>query len=187
MNTQEFLATRLELPDGGRWHELHDGMPTLMEPPDDCHGNAVLNLSRALADWFEAQPEREIGYACHQVGLHVKSEPDTVLFPAMSFFDSGRQFEQSDNEVATAVPTLVVDVASANDRRSDMRRRTLAYAELGVPTIWVPDPFKKEVKVIHRSGTTLSLGDWQTLEGGSALPQFGIKVGEIFKQPDWWK
>lgn len=187
MTAEQFVHVRSELPDGGRWHELHEGRAVLMEAPDDAHGTTVLNLSRALAEWFTAATEQEIGYGCHQIALHVATDPDTLYCPAMSYFCTGRQFGQADNAIATTVPRLVVDVASANDRRTEMRTRTLAYAKLGVQTIWVPDTMKKEVLVINTNAETLALGPWQNLDGGSALPGFQIKVEDIFKQPDWWK
>ena len=67
-----------------------------------------------------------------------------------------------------------------------MRLRTLAYLKMGVETIWIPDPFKREVQVVRKSQTTVSLGDWQILEGGQALPGFSLAVKTIFAQPSWW-
>lgn len=187
MTAEQFVECRNDLPDGGRWHELHEGRPVLMDAPDDAHGNAVLNLSKALAEWFQNREEKKTGYAVHQIGLKVESDPDSVFCPAISVFDSGQQFEQSDNPIATARPSLVIEVASANDRRSEMRTRTLAYAVLGVKTIWIPDPSKKEIQVISKDEHTLALASWQTLEGGTALPGFAIKVENVFAQPEWWK
>ncbi len=186
MTAEEFGRRKHELPDAGRWHELHEGQPVLMQAPDDSHGNAVLNLSRAMAEWFKDRAEQSVGYACHEIGLKVASEPDTVLCPAISFFDTGSQFEEADKQIAEQVPRLVVDIASANDRRQEMRRRTLHYMALGVQTIWVPDPMKKEVQVIGRGNHTLSLGAWQLLDGSDTLVGFQIKVSDIFIQPAWW-
>ena len=182
----QFVDAKLNLPEGGRWHELHAGTPVLMEAPDDLHGCIVLNLSRALADWFRDRTEQSVGYACHEVGLHVESSPDTVYVPAISYFDSGKQFEQTDRVVADQVPRLVVEVASANDRRRDLRQRSLSYLEHGIDTIWIPDPSKKEVQVIRRNKHTLALGQRQSLDGDSILPDFQMSVQDVFAQPEWW-
>lgn len=120
------------------------------------------------------------------MGLKVSREPDTVYCPAISFFDVGRQFEESDKAVADLVPGLVVEVASANDRRRDIRPRTLAYMKVGVRTIWIVDPGKKEIQVISRGQHTLALAGYQTLEGHNVLPGFQMKVSEVFVQPEWW-
>jgi len=187
MTAEEFAKSKPELPEAGRWHELHEGRPVVMQPPDDSHGTAVFNLTRALAEWFQSRQEQKIGYACHEIGLHVSRDPDTVYCPAICFFSTGQQFSQTDNAVASEVPALVVDVASANDRRSEMRRRTLGYLALGVETVWVPDPSKKEIQVIDQNQQTVALGQWQTLEGSTVLPSFSIAVKQVFAQPKWWR
>jgi Uma2 family endonuclease len=186
LSARDFAELKYSLPEAGRWHELHDGQTVVLSAPDDVHGTIVLNLSRALAEWFKNQPPPTRGYACHDLGLHVQSEPDTVYVPAMSIFREGKPFGQSDNIIATEIPRIVIDVASSNDRRCDMRLRTTAYMKLGVECIWVPDPFKKEVQIIRRSGHTSSLGKWQTLDVGDLLPGFTMSVESVFVQPKWW-
>lgn len=186
LSAQDFAELKYSLPEGGRWHELHDGQTVVLSAPDDIHGTIVFNLSRALAEWFSKQPQQTRGYACHELGLHVHSEPDTVYVPAMSIFREGKPFGQFDNVIATEIPRIVIDVASSNDRRSDMRLRTTAYLKLGVECVWVPDPFKKEVQIIRRASHTLSLGKRQTLEVGELLPGFTIPVENVFMQPKWW-
>jgi Uma2 family endonuclease len=186
MTAKEFAERKHELPEGGRWHELHEGLPILMESPDDSHGNAVLNLSRALAEWF-AGAKKKVGYACHEIGLHVSREPCTVHCPAISYFDTGEQFGETDKEIASLVPKLVIDIASSNDRRREMRRRSLAYAKLGVATIWIPDTTKQEVQVISKGAHTLALAAWQSLDGQDTLQGFSITVKDVFAQPKWWR
>ncbi len=182
----EFASQKQDLPESGRWHELHDGQPVLLSAPDDTHGTIVLNLTRALAVWFQTQPVASRGYACPGIGLHVKSQPDTVYVPAISVFCDARPFSQFDQAVASEIPKMVIDVASSNDRRTDMRLRTTSYLKLGVEMIWIPDPFKKEIQVIRRSAHTLALGKWQALDGGPILPGFRMEVEQIFAQPKWW-
>ena len=186
MTAGEFAARRNELPEAGRWHELHAGEPVSFQPPDDCHGTIVMNLSRELARWLQASRPDVTAYAVHEVGLQVSSGPDTVYVPAISLFDTGPMFSQTDQVIASQVPRLVVEVASSNERRRDMRQRTLAYRKLGVEIIWVPDPFKQEIQVLHRCRDTVALGVRQTLEGGTTLPGFCIDVAQVFAQPTWW-
>lgn len=185
MTADDFVQRRHEFPDGGRWHELHEGRPVLLEAPDDAHGTAVLNIAKALARWFQNNVEQQVGYACADLGIRVSSH--TVYFPALSFFDKGRQFEESDNLVAENCPRLIIDVASSVDRRREMRRRTLAYQDLGVETVWVPDPMKKEVLILSQSDDTLCLGERQAIQGGEVLPDFELPVPDVFAQPEWWK
>ena len=187
MTASEFSETKHAMPEGGRWHELHSGRPVLLESPNDEHGAVVLNLSRALAEWFSEQHAGFSGYAAHDVGLLVETEPDTILMPPISYFDEGDRFAQSDLIIATQVPRLVVDIASSNDRRQHMRQRTLLFLKHGVEYIWIPDPFKREVQILKRGTPTLALGENQTLTGGSVLPGFELGVSDLFAQPSWWK
>ena len=185
LSAQNFAELKYSLPEAGRWHELHDGQTVLLSAPDEAHGTIVFNLSCALAEWFKGQPQQSRGYACHDLGLHVHSEPDTVYFPAISIFREGKPFGQFDNVIATEVPRIVIDVASSNDRRRDMRLRTTAYLKHGIECVWVPDPFKKEVQIIRRSSHTRALGKWQTLEVSDLLPGFTMPVEKFFVQPGW--
>ncbi len=186
MTADEFADRRPGLPEGGRWHELHAGRAVLLEAPDDSYGTIVMNLSREIAKWLHSSSKPARGYACHEVGLHVKKNPDTVYVPAISYFDGGAMFEQTDQVIATKVPRLVVDIASSNDRRRAMRERTIACMALGVELIWIPDPFKQEIQVIQKNGPTLALGNRQVLEGSRVLPGFSVEVSTIFAQPSWW-
>ena len=186
LSAKDFAELKYTLPEAGRWHELHDGQTVLLSAPDDSHGTIVLNLSRALAEWFTKQAKQTRGYACHDLGLHVYNDPDTVYVPAISIFRDGKPFGQFDNVIATEIPRMVIDVASSNDRRRDMRFRSTAYMHHGVECVVVPDPFKKEVQVIRRSSYTQALGKWQTLEFKDLLPGFTIPVEAVFAQPKWW-
>lgn len=182
----QFEHTRLDLPEAGRWHELHEGRPALLSTPEEVHGTIVLNISRMLALWLQSRPPGQRGYACHSLGLLVRQNPDSVYFPAISLFLTNSSFLQADRVIASEVPALVVDIASSNDRRRDMRLRTTSYMQLGVRCIWIPDPFKKEVQVIHRGGQTLALGNWQSIDCTDLLPGFSVSVEQIFAQPKWW-
>ncbi len=186
MTAEEFELQRFDLPEAGRWHELHEGQPVLLSAPESIHGTIVLNLSRLLAKWLATQPPQQRGYACFGLGLPVERNPDTVYMPAISVFQGGVPFSQTDRSIASEVPAVVVDIASSNDRRTDMRRRTTAYLRHGVSLICVPDPFKKEIQVIRRNQHTLALGSWQTLEGGTTLPGFTVPVADVFAEPGWW-
>lgn len=186
MTAAEFAERRVDLPEAGRWHELHAGQPVLLDAPSDAHGTVVLNLSRAVGIWLQDPENIGAGYACHGPGLLVARDPDTLYMPSLLFFTEGPLFGQMDETIASITPQLVVDVASSNDRRREMRDRTLGYLQLGVQVVWVPDPFKKEVLVIRKNAPTLALGTRQSLDGSPVLPGFSISVADVFAQPDWW-
>jgi len=182
---EDFALRRDELPEGGRWHELDGGRPLLLTPPDDRHGDVVRNLSLALATYLQtSQPPP--GYACFELGLRTVRHPDTLLFPAVSYFSGQALFAESDNVFTDMAPTLVTEIASSNDRRQGMQGRVSAYHNMGVDEVWIVDPLEQSVNVMGCGRTRQSFQIGQTLPGGRILPGFQTAVDHLFQPPGWW-
>jgi len=182
LDYQAFLAQRHELPDDGRWAELVAGTPVCRYPPDVAHGNAVLNLSRALGAHIQAS---DSGYACFELGLLVERDPDTVCFPAVSYFGSGPRFAESDKDVTDQVPCLIVELSSDDQRRSEMPARVARYLVWGVQIVWVIDP-DSQTAARHVAGHPVSVVE-QNLIGDPVLPGFQLPLPEVFSEPNWWR
>ncbi len=186
VTAEEFARSKYDLPDGGRWTELFAGRIITLQPPDEMHGNIVLNLSKTMAATYRPGVPPE-GVACFDVGILVQRDPDSILSPAMSYFSSGEGFAPVDEIYSDRVPKLVCEIASTNDRRRQMAERVLAYLNRGVELVWVVDPLEKRCHVHGKGRAPKQLGDWQTLEGGRIVSAFRITVGNLFAAPDWWK
>ena len=181
----EFAERRLDLPDGGRWHELDAGRVVVLQPPEQGHGTAVLNLSRSISEWLRAAKPSDRGYACFELGLVVLRNPDTVRSPAISYFTGGRRFEESDKLVSDRRPQLIVEVVSTNDRRRGIRSRVRDWHNWGVDTVWVADPLEKKVGVLPRGRAVRTLRSHQLLET-QQLPGFSLSIRHLFAEPEWW-
>lgn len=184
LTAEQFVAGRHELADGGRWTELIAGRPVLLSPPTVEHGNAVLNLSKALAEYSQ---KGRGGYACFELGLVVARNPDTIRFPAACYFAAGPMFAESDKILTETRPTLIIEVASSNDRRRGLDERVGGWLNWGVPLVWVLDPHARQVHVFAKGRTGDIVGEHQSLSGGSVLAEFTTSVGDLFKEPGWWK
>ena len=186
ITAEKFAEIKYDLPENGRWTELITGRIITLNPPDDKHGNVVLNLSKAIAATYQtgATPQ---GMACFDVGVLVQRDPDSIYSPAMSYFPLDLGFAPVDEVYTDQVPLLVCEVASSNDRRRPMADRVLTYLELGVELVWVMDPIEKRCHVHGKHQTPKKLEDWQTLDGGRIVSDFRITVGNLFQDPDWWK
>ena len=182
---EDFVERRSELPEGGRWHELDAGHPVLLSPPDDRHGDVVRNLSLALANYLQS-PRPSTGYGCFQLGLRVTRAPDTVLFPALSYFEDDTSFAEADKIFTDTVPALVIEIASANDRRQAMAERVRAYHQIRVADVWIVDPAEHTINVVSRGRAVQVLRSEHTLLGGKALPDFELAVEALFAPPQWW-
>ncbi|MEO1994028.1 MAG: Uma2 family endonuclease [Planctomycetaceae bacterium] len=182
---EDYAARRSELPEGGRWHELDAGRPVLLTPPDDRHGDVIRNLSLALATYLQT-PNSSTGYGCFELGLRIARAPDTVLFPAVSCFTGDALFAESDNIFTDARPTLVIEIASSNDRRRGIAQRVKAYHNMGIADVWVVDPATKTINVLPCGRSLQAFRSGQTLPGGRALPDFELDVDRLFEPPGWW-
>jgi Uma2 family endonuclease len=183
MTVVQFIEQRFELPDSGQWSELVRGLVELLQPPDEHHGNAVLNLSKALAAYM---PATAAGYACFDLGVQLAFHPDTVRFPAACYFSMGPRFAEADKPWTTTLPAIVIELASTNDRRQRMPQRLQEYLDAGVGAVWILDPRTLTV-CVHRRGAAPR--EWyadEVFDGGPELPGFQLTVRELFAPPGWW-
>lgn len=183
MTAEQFSLQRSELPDAGQWAELVRGVPVTLQPPDLEHGTIVLNLSKIFSAYVHAELN---GYPCFDLGLHLEKAPDTVLFPAVSYFVEGKRFAEADNDYTTTVPSVVVELATSSDRRSNIGERITLYHQSGVKAVWVVDPDQRTVHVIRKNALAhIRLEEDQTLDGSPELHGLKISVDQLFKEPDW--
>lgn len=193
MTAEEFAERKYDLPDEGRWQELHKGELATFNPPTPDHGTFVLNLSRVLGQWLE---RHRTGFVCFDLGLVVEREPDTVLCPAISYFLEGNGWAEMDKTVTSTRPSMVIEVTSTPDRRRSLSRRVALYQSAGCGLVWNIEPHSRRV-AIHGSNAQLDLfepGDvirsqptWtDRVTGAILLDDFEISVDTIFHLPDWW-
>ncbi|MEX0719005.1 MAG: Uma2 family endonuclease [Planctomycetaceae bacterium] len=188
LTAEEFAAQRHEFPDGGRWTELIAGRPVALDPPDVEHGTVVLNLTKALGEFLQAARDRDAapGYPCFEMGLLVARRPDTVRFPALSFFAGEASFAEMDNIFTARPPAIVVEVVSTQRRRSGIVERINAYFEHGVRTVWILDPATKEAHVAEPRRGVERLEGGAPLRGDPILAGFEIRTRDLFTAPKWW-
>ncbi len=181
---EDFDNKRFDLPDGGRWPELDSGELFSLEPPESVHGTVGLNLTKAIGTWLHEQGDSVDGYTAFDIGLIVARCPDTVLRPPLSFFTGGSRFAQCGETLTNEVPRLILEVASTNDRRTRMRERIRDYLSLGVDTIWVAEPDRREINILKKTEASLLLAERHTLKEEKILPGFSIRVADVFFDPE---
>jgi len=179
LTIEQFLSL---LQQGERWIELHAGRLIRHEPPDDAHGNVVRNVGRALAKHLRKHPELA---PCFELGLVVSRSPASVWCPAISGFRLAESFAETDQLITETVPSLVIEVASTNDRRRGLAERVRQYQAWGVPAVWVFDPSAREVHVFGASEPPQRFRDHETLVDAAQLPGFALRVADAFADPKW--
>ncbi|MBQ18597.1 MAG: hypothetical protein CMJ65_15900 [Planctomycetaceae bacterium] len=191
ITAEEFSDGKFDLPEGGRWHELVAGEIQQLDPPDPIHGTVVLNLTKALAEFLdtanqEAAIAPQAAYACYELGLVVRRDPDTVLCPAVSVFVGGDAFAEMDKEVSESRPGMVIEVASSNLRRAGMADRVIEWHGWGVKNVWVVNPEDRSVHVADRGSLIRVATSTDTVSGDPVLPGLNIPVEDLFVEPAWW-
>ncbi len=194
LTAESFLDGRNELPDGGQWCEVVRGRAELLSPPEEEHRLVVLNLSKALGDYLVEHRE---GYPCFDLGLLVSRQPDTVRFPAVSYFLGSELFAETDRVITETRPALIIEVMSSNDRRLTLSDRIHDYSTWGVEVLWFVDPHEKAVHIIRPGHFNKSLRDHESLCGSlnwrhkatakPILPEFRMAVSQLFAEPDYWQ
>ena len=193
LTAEMFLESFYDLPDGGQWVELIRGRAISLSPPEEEHRLVVLNLSKTLAEYVTRNSE---GYPCFDLGLIVTRGPDTVRFPAVSYFLGGDMFAESDRTITETRPALVIEVLSSNDRRLTLNDRIHDYTIWGVEVLWLVDPFDKVVHIIRSGYPNKTARDDEALCGSlawkhkasglSILPEFRMSVAGLFAVPESW-
>ena len=194
LTAESFHDALYDLPEGGQWVELIRGRVETLSPPEEEHRLAVLNLSKALGEYLSRNAE---GYPCFDLGLIVSRKPDTVRFPAVSYFLGGELFGETDHIVTETRPALIVEVMSSNDRRRTLNDRIHDYTLWGVEVLWFVDPIDKAVHIVRSGYPNKALRDDEALcgsltwrhkpTGKTILPDFRIRVSDLFAIPEYWQ
>jgi len=183
MTAENFADERSELPDAGQWAELIRGVPVTLAPPDIEHGTLVLNLSKAFSSYVHSGGP---GYACFDLGLIVERRPDTVFFPAVSYFTTGERFSETDLAITESIPAVIVELLTTNERRTNISERVNAYYRFGANVLWLIDPADKLVYTFNRrTDTRRRYAEEDLLPGELALPDFSVPVASLFEPPAW--
>ena len=185
LTAEDFANELLDLPEGGRWHELHAGRTVMLHPPDEVHGNIVLHFSRAYAEWASRQAKLDC-FACFDLSLIVRRQPDTVISPAVSFFTEGSRFAEAEKLISDTKPRLVLEIASTKDRRDGISQRVETYHTWGVDCVWVADPETRTVNEIPNGGMLNTLTANQSLRHQELLGDFEVPINDLFENPEWW-
>lgn len=78
------------------------------------------------------------------------------------------------------VPDLVVGVISSNDKYTEVAAKADKYLEDGVRMVWIADP-KRRTMTVRTAAQYFTLGIDDTLNGGEVIPDFTVKLTEIFE------
>ncbi len=77
-------------------------------------------------------------------------------------------------------PALAVEVFSPGNTPGEMQQKRTEFFAAGTELFWIVFPDRREVEVWTDARTHTTLGQDDHLTGGHVLPEFTVKVSEIF-------
>lgn len=78
-------------------------------------------------------------------------------------------------------PDLVVEVASSNDTRTDIRQKTQEWLRAGVHLVITVYPHPRTVVTLDELNVTRIYSYGDTLSGALVLPDFAVPVSDLFR------
>ena len=169
-----------DLPDDNMRHDLVRGEVWSMSLAGREHGRIALRLALWVTAFVEEHQLGEVAAA--ETGFVLARDPDTTLGPDVAFVQTARLPQGTDEAKPWPIaPDLAVEVFSPGDRAGEMATKVRAYLDGGVQLVWVVYP-KRRVVVAHEpGGVERTLGDDDTLDGGSVLSGFSHPVRDLWR------
>jgi Uma2 family endonuclease len=178
--TAEELWEMPEVP--GKRFELVDGEVIEVPGANDLDMTIMVIVFKLLDRFVEQHDSglvRPDGLA-----FVLRRDPDVVRIPDVSFVPWERVPEGGASEFFwEGPPTLAVEIVSPSDRANDIYAKVQGYLELGTQQVWVLRPRTRSVSVFTPNADTRELGPDSTLDGGSLLPGFSVRVSDLFEIP----
>ena len=167
----------LAMPDDGKRRELIRGELFEMPPAGDNHGFVGAEFTVTVGAFVR---HNRLGTSrMAETGFQLA--PGTVLAPDYAFISYERMASPPRARgYAQAVPDLVVEVFSPNDRHPPTERKVRLWLEAGVRLVIVAYPATQEVYIHRDDGTVQRFGIGDTLTCEPVLPGFACPVADIF-------
>jgi Uma2 family endonuclease len=171
--TGEELARRPDL------HcELVDGRVVPMPMTGYVHGGCEANLGFFLSLWAR-QTGRGI-VMVGETGLYTRRDPDTVRGTDALFISHERYARRGPYTFLDAIPELVVEVHSPDDRPGESMKKIREYLAIGVDRVWYVDPRRRQVRIYRAPEQMETLGVGDVLQDEEVLPGFSLPLAELF-------
>jgi Uma2 family endonuclease len=164
----------LHLEDDEWFTELVEGRLVREPIPGPEHGQIMIELGARLAAY--AKP-RKLGVVFAHSGYKLRSKPDTVRGPDVSFVSAARLPATGvPREFLQLSPDLAVEIVSPSNTAREIMRKVLEYLTAGTRIVWVVDPSTRSVTVYPGREHIRILQGQDELDGGSVLPGFRVTV-----------
>ncbi|HXT16458.1 MAG TPA: Uma2 family endonuclease [Gemmatimonadaceae bacterium] len=159
--------------------ELVRGELRLIPLPGFRHGALATRVARLLDAFVE--PNR-LGTVTVGSGYVLAALPRTVRGPDIAFVSASRLPPDMEAErIARFRPDLAIEILSPSEPASRLDEKLADYRAAGIPLAWVVDGSSRTVTVVTLRGAPRTLHHDDVLDGGTILPGFSCRVGDLFE------
>jgi Uma2 family endonuclease len=168
------------LPDSDLRVELIRGELVMSASLKAIHQRVAFRLAIELQEHVDAQRLGEIFIAPFDVRL----AGDTAVQPDILFVRSANEGRVGE-DYFVGPPDLIVEVLSPSNRRIDLVRKRVLYADFGVPEYWIVDPNRQTISVNLLEGAQYGERVFErgALES-STFPDLEIDFSAIYPVPN---
>lgn len=165
----------------GERFELVDGRVVAMTPIGFSHNAIVGRLVWLIGQYVYP---RNLGIVGPELGVKVKSNPDTVLAPDVTFIRRERIDDPNEPGFWKGAPDLAIEVRSPRDSLEALRKKAQTYLSHGTTVVLLVDPKQLMVSVHRRDAVPIeSKNAYDVVDLEPAVPGFRCTLSEIFGQP----
>jgi Uma2 family endonuclease len=173
------IAEFIRLPEDDRYrHELVGGLLVREPRPGAQHGALVVELAAALLEFTRG---RGIGRVVVDTGFVLFDDPPTVRGPDIAFVSSERvPVDGLPRGYMRGAPDLAIEVVSPSNSLAGMQTKIGEYLRAGCRSVWIVEPVTRTITSYHPDGGVRLVGDTEELLAGEVLPEFRLRVGDVF-------
>jgi Uma2 family endonuclease len=169
-------ADLLCLPDDGRKYELVNGR--LVEVPTGARHRE--NQQQA---WWTLLCTESTRRSLFDSSTGFRMAQGSIRSPDVSVMRTDRLPDGKAPEgFVDGAPDLAVEVVSPSERVSDLLAKMAEYFESGAQEVWLLFPERKQVHRYRADLTVEVLNEDDILHGAPLLPEFAVRVGDLFAE-----
>lgn len=156
--------------------ELIDGR-IVEKVTSEEHGKIVITIGSELRAWKKWTGIQ--GYFSTESSHRVQEDQKNERRPDVSF-------RKTDGKVSKAsalyeMPDFAVEVKSTGNSYDELREKAKFYLGSGTKLVWLVYPERRIVEVYFEDGSSELFKEEHTLSGGDVLPDFEMKVSDVFE------
>jgi Uma2 family endonuclease len=174
---------RERLPDGVSPDEFVDGAPDLaveVVSPSERAAELLQKVAEYLIGRLHTAKTPTVALYSEAVGFRMRNgnirSPDASVMRRERLPDG-----VSPDEFVDGAPDLAVEVVSPSERAAELLQKVAEYFESGAQEVWLLLPERRQVYRYRTPLEVQTLEADDTLTGGELLPEFRVRVGELFE------